>query len=86
MEIIKKNNKQNKKPLSAPQKILFLESSKITMEYLIYNQTHVKNLLKKNETKLKEITRMKTCPNHGLAANGLGKYFPNSDAFKQFNL
>ena len=97
MAIIKKSDRQLKKPASAPKKMPIPEPEEITMEYLINNQTHVKNILKDDETRLNEITRMKNYPNQsggrvpalkfvkGLAANGLGKYSPNSDAFKRYN-
>ena len=96
MVIIKKMEKQIKRHVSGI-KLPVPEPADITLEYLINNQTHVRNILKEDETKIKDITRMKTYPNQsggrvpalkfvkGLAANGLGKYSPNSDAFKRFH-
>lgn len=96
MAIIKKYEKP-KKPISVPEKKIIPEPENISMEYLVINHTHVRNILKVDETKIKDITKMKMYPGQtggrvpavkfvkGLELNGLGRYSPNSDAFKRYN-
>jgi hypothetical protein len=83
------NAKQEKKPVPEP--------SQISMEYLMSHQTHVKNILRTAEIKIKDITRMKNYPNgtggrvpalkfvKGLELNGLGTFSKDSDSFKRFH-
>ena len=93
--------KQKQKAVSSKarqEQIPVPEPSEITMEYLLCNHVHVKNLLcKEDSTRISDITRLKTYPNQcggripavkfvrGLELNGLGKYSPGSDCFKRYN-
>lgn len=94
--IMRKPERQARKPQEKVA-LPIPEPDAITMEYLLMNQTHVRNILKADETKIKDVTRMKHYPNQtggripaikfvkGLEVNGLGRYSPNSDSFKRFN-
>ena len=81
--------KQGKKPVPEP--------SDISMEYLLLHQIHVMNILKVDEIKIKDITRMKNYPNgtggrlpavkfvRGMEQNGLGKFSLELDSFKRYH-
>jgi hypothetical protein len=73
------------------------EPSEITIEYLMSYQSQVRNILRNNEIKINDITRMKCYPTgkggrlpaikfvKGLEINGLGKYSKEADSFKRFH-
>ena len=95
--IKKRENQVIKKSNSVTEKKIIPEPENITMEFLAVNHIHVRNILKADETKIKDVTKMKMYPGQsggrlpvlkfikGLEVNGLGRYSPNSDAFKRFN-
>lgn len=93
MTIIRKNEQSqfNKKDKDVP------EPTEITIEYLMSYQSQVRNILRNNEIKINDITRMKSYPTgkggrlpalkfvKGLEINGLGKYLKETDSFKRFH-